>query len=106
MKKIIVFIFILIIVGCTTANYSRTTDGIYKPTDADKVLVFFDPPKKPYETIGIVSGSSNISVGEIINYMKVEAAAAGGNAIILREPSYADGYIGATGTVIIFTKGE
>jgi hypothetical protein len=74
------------ITGCATSQTARTTLENRAPVAVESVEVFFDPPKRPFKTVGLVTvqialiGASDQVIRQ---EFKKAAAKLGANAVII-----------------------
>ena len=68
-------------------------EGKYPEVPVEHVMILFDPPKREYVQIGIVSsiGSLVASDGDMFRKLQKEAAAMGADAIIFRAETQSPG---------------
>lgn len=89
-SQLLALLSILLSVGCASMNTWGTRvpmgEKKYPSVPVEHVIILFDPPKKEYEQIGIVSSLGGVfaSDGDMFKKMQKEAAALGADAIIVR----------------------
>lgn len=79
------WVFALLLAGCSTLDFApANSNAIYPPSvSAREILIFrSDRPQTPYKEIGLLHFKGAASLNNIMNKMKEEAAAKGGNAVI------------------------
>lgn len=100
--------------ACSTYEvHSNLPAGtVITPTNASSVQVLYSPPRRPYQSIGIVSavrykpGWTDPSVGDAIPQLQAAGAKLGADAVIIRsERSMNDRHITVEGEAIRYTTG-
>lgn len=83
MKKVLILVACLVMVGCAIFNSEKYTDDIYSPTNPDAITTFSSEPAKDYIKIGEVSvtGDPASNRDNMIEQLKIRAAKMGGDAI-------------------------
>ena len=78
----------VVLAGCTTSSAIMTGTS-RPPTSAEQVRVYLRAPSSPYESIALVTATSNAAVSRdgsrarAIEELRVKAAALGANGILL-----------------------
>jgi hypothetical protein len=76
--------------GCSTTQVHRNSPTAYAPTAAGSVQVLYSEPKRPYESVGIVSanrykpGWTDPSVADAIPQLQAAGASLGADVVIVR----------------------
>jgi hypothetical protein len=87
MKRLALVALVLAIAGCgATADVMRLDDTARAPTAASKVSVLVSEPARPYSAIAMVEVSDQgwgLSLEELKREMLMQAAALGGDAVIV-----------------------
>jgi hypothetical protein len=87
MKRLALVALVLAIAGCgATADVMRLDDTARAPTAASKVSVLVSEPARPYSAIAMVEVSDQgwgLSLEELKQEMLMQAAALGGDAVIV-----------------------
>lgn len=76
----------LILVGCTTADVTKTTSKTYAATNAQNIEMIFEKPTRQYEVIGYITGMGDAYTDQnsVFNTMKEKAAELGADAILIK----------------------
>lgn len=87
-KMLCGFLLVGLLCGCTTWGYkSRIGTTVYPKTDWRTVEVFWSPPARAFEQVGIVSvlgGAGFITAdSDMIQKLRKSAAEIGGNAVVV-----------------------
>jgi hypothetical protein len=126
MRYLALLMFFLSIVGCsTTSDVMRLDKTVRAPTPLSDVAVLVEEPSHPYSVIAMVEVSDqgwDLSLEELKQSMLKEAAALGGDAVIVGISTSKSGtafvpignmYYGVdqtekklTGKVIVYTGGQ
>lgn len=104
MKRISIFIFMVILLFLTSCIKSRIMKqpGMdFEPTDPSGVEIYYLEPELSYIKIGIVetSGAPLSSWKKAEKYMKIEASKIGGHAVIITEKGRPVGSLSMHGNV-------
>lgn len=87
MRCLVLFVLVLATVGCTTAaDVMRLDNTDRTPTLLSEVTVLVEQPSRPYSVIAMVEVSDqgwDLSLEELKQSMLNEAAALGGDAVIV-----------------------
>lgn len=84
-----VFISVLFVAGCTTANPVRIVPLVgvnsYSPTDPATVMVLRSEPQRPFETLGqiVLEPEGTLSVPDMEQRLRAAAASMGANAVVI-----------------------
>ena len=76
----------LLTVGCVNTNVRRLDQAVRPARSPDSVAVLFEKPEQPYTVIAVVESSGESlfdSFADMRSKMVAEAAAVGGDALIL-----------------------
>ena len=126
MRGAALLMLVLAIVGCTTtSDVMRLDETARAPTPLSDVAVLVEDPSRPYSVIAMVEVSDqgwNLSLEELKQSMLKEAAALGGDAVIVGVSSSQSGtafvpignmYYGVDqvekkllGKVVVYTDGQ
>ncbi|MEN9573116.1 MAG: hypothetical protein RL514_971 [Verrucomicrobiota bacterium] len=77
---------LLLLCGCASSTTTPISGGKTAPTSVDSIEVLFDPPSRPYKTIGLVTvqtGSIGAKDSVIQREFKSAAAKLGADAVII-----------------------
>jgi hypothetical protein len=90
MKKIIVMLLVLLIIGCTPAVKFAQTGKVYPPYSGPVKIYENEPQNINYDEIGWITseGDWNHAWGDLLKKLQEKAAANGANAIILVTSNY------------------
>jgi hypothetical protein len=126
MKYAVLGLFVLVLVGCTaTSDVMRLDDTAREPVKESDVAVLVEEPARAYSVIAMVEVSDqgwDLSLEELKQSMVKEAAALGGDAVIVGMGSSQSGtafvpignmYYGVdqvekklVGKVVVYTDGQ
>ena len=85
MKKVILFIALSILAGCSfySINSEEVTENYYPPKNSVDSVVYLEEVKDPHEVIGFVTVNTERrqKMQDVLEKMKREAAVLGGDAI-------------------------
>lgn len=93
MKRLLFVLALSVLAGCTTTQITQNPGAAYNATSPHEVAVMYHPPRRDYESLGVVSakkyqpGWTDPSVADAIPQLRAAAAQMGADAIIVMQSS-------------------
>lgn len=96
-------LFILLFVGCSAVDVTKTAKGFYNPTDPNEIEILKTIPGKPYEELGTITAVRFPATETAVmhNAIRSKVAPIGATAaILMQEGIDANGFRWAMGVAI------
>ncbi len=97
MKKLLSLICLLLVTSCASVNVTKTAEGYYEPTDANRVAILKTMPKTSFVELGTVSvtGFKPSEEAKMHNAIRQKSSALGATSVIITEQGVIPGGWGA-----------
>lgn len=87
MKKLLTVICLTLLSACASVNVTKTAEGYYEPTDANRVTILKTAPKTTFVELGTVSvsGFSPSEEAKMHNAIRQKSSALGATSVIITD---------------------
>ena len=87
LKKILLALSLLLLVGCSAVDVTKTNKGFYDPTDPNEIEILKTTPSKSYEEVGTITAVrfDPTETAVMHNAIRTKVAPLGATAAILMQ---------------------
>lgn len=102
MKYLLTILCVFLLVGCAKVYVTKTAEGYYEPTDANRVTILKTAPKTKFTELGTVNitGFAPSEEAKMHNAIRQKSSALGATSVIITDQGMDGGVVWASGVAI------